>query len=205
MVTAKPFIYACDGDVMVANQLSRGCKEEAPPMKTLYLLRHAKSSWDDPNLDDFHRPLNKRGRKAARAMADYFAHHGLRPAMVLCSPALRTRQTLDALAAQLDAVEITFDERIYEASLQTLLARIHELPDHAGQVLLVGHNPGLERLALTLAETGVGDLALARLHDKFPTGTLAMLTTQAEQWDAVRAGSCRLEAFVRPADLDEEA
>ena len=171
-------------------------------MKLLYLLRHAKSSWDDPDLDDFDRPLNKRGRKAAKAMAVHFRDAGIAPETVLCSPAKRTRDTLKHLAPALNDAPVQFDRRIYEASYQTLLLCLADLPSDVNSVLLIGHNPGLERLALYLmSDQGHGPGA-ARLQDKYPTGSLAVLSAPAESWDGLKVGSCRLDDFVRPADLD---
>jgi phosphohistidine phosphatase len=174
-------------------------------MKLLYLLRHAKSSWDDPDLDDFDRPLNKRGRKSAKAMAAHFRAAGVAPDIVLCSPAKRTRETLKHLAPALDHVPVRLDRRIYEASYQTLLLCLADLPSEVESVLLVGHNPGLERLALYLmSDQGHGPGA-ARLQDKYPTGSLAVLSAPASEWSDLKVGSCRLDDFVRPADLDAEA
>lgn len=178
---------------------------QGAPMKLLYLLRHAKSSWDDPDLDDFDRPLNKRGRKAAKIMAAYFKDSGLAPAMVLCSPSKRTKETLKHLAPVLGDVPVEYDRRIYEASYQTLLLCLGDMPSEIGSVLVIGHNPGLERLALYLmSDQGHGPGA-ARLQDKYPTGSLAVLSSPAEGWDDLKVGSCRLDDFVRPVDLDAEA
>jgi len=171
-------------------------------VKTIFLLRHAKSSWDDPNLEDFHRPLNKRGRKAAKAMGEAMEQWGWTAPLVLCSPATRTRQTLDMLGKRLTDAEIIYDQRIYEAGLNTLMARLKELPESCPAVLLVGHNPGLERLAIHLSD-GEGE-ALPRLKEKYPTGTLAVLRTELTDWAALTDGSCRLEAFLKPSDLDQE-
>lgn len=174
-------------------------------MKLLYLLRHAKSSWDDPDLDDFERPLNKRGRKSAKAMAAYFRTSGLAPGLVLCSSAKRTRETLKHLMPVLGPVPVQFDRRIYEASYQTLLLCLADLPSEAESVLLVGHNPGLERLALYLMSDHGHGPGAARLQDKYPTGSLAVLSAPASDWGDLKVGSCRLDDFVRPADLDAEA
>lgn len=174
-------------------------------MKLLYLLRHAKSSWDDPDLDDFERPLNKRGRKSAKAMAAFFGETGLAPDRILCSPAKRTRETLKHLMPVLGSAPAQFDRRIYEASYQTLLLCLADLPAEVNSALLIGHNPGLERLALYLmSDQGHGPGA-ARLMDKYPTGSLAMLTAPSAEWSDLKVGSCRLDDFVRPADLDIEA
>ena len=164
-------------------------------MKVLYLLRHAKSSWEDADTPDFDRPLNRRGRKAAKWMADHMRANRIHPAVVLCSPACRARETLEALKPALDDVPVTFDTCIYEASQQTLLARIGELPVTFGSALLIGHNPGLERLAGALATEGP---ALHRMREKFPTCGLAVLEARIETWSDLKAGSCRLDDLIAP-------
>lgn len=171
-------------------------------MRQVLLLRHAKSSWDDPALGDFDRPLNNRGRRNARAMAAYLRKSALRPAMVLCSAARRTRETYDIVAPALEGIPVSFEAELYEAAKHDLLERLRRLDEHLCSVLLIGHNPGLERLALALS-TGHGEAGpLARLAEKFPTGTLAVLDTDIGAWAALQEGTCRLTGFVRPADLD---
>lgn len=174
-------------------------------MKQLYLLRHAKSSWDDPDIDDFDRTLNKRGRRAAKAMAAYFREAGLAPSAVLCSPAKRTRETLKYLQPALGEAPVQFDRRIYEASYQTLLHCLADLPSEAESALLIGHNPGLERLALYLMSDRGHGAGAVRMQDKYPTGSLAILLAPANDWASLKVGSCRLEDFIRPSDLDAEA
>ncbi len=175
-------------------------------MKLLYLLRHAKSSWDDPDIDDFDRPLNKRGRKAAKTMAAFFQEAKLTPEMVLCSPSKRTRETFKHMTAALGDAPVEFDRRVYEASYQTLLMCLADVPSEIGSVLVIGHNPGLERLALyiLMSDHGHGPGA-ARLQDKYPTGSLAILSIPTNSWDDLKVGSCRLDDFIRPVDLDAEA
>ena len=174
-------------------------------MRRLYLLRHAKSSWDDPAVDDFDRPLNGRGLVAARLMAAHLRSAGVRPATVLCSAARRTRQTLEYLEPLLEGVPVAIEPELYELDRSGLLARLRRLDDHLASVLLIGHNPGLERLAETLA-AGHGDgQALARLAAKFPTGALAVLDGEIPRWAELDHGTCRLAAFVRPRDLDKGA
>lgn len=171
-------------------------------MKLIYLLRHAKSSWDQPDIADFDRPLNKRGRKAAKLMQAYLHDKKIRPETVLCSPAKRARETLKFLLPALGEVTVRFEHRIYEASYQSLLLCLADLPSELGSVLLVGHNPGLERLALYLMnDLGHGPGA-ARLQDKYPTGSLAILSAPADDWAQLQVGSCRLDDFIRPVDLD---
>lgn len=171
-------------------------------MKVIHLMRHAKSSWDDAALDDFDRPLNARGRKAARGMARRLAGLGIRPQVVLCSGARRARQTFEALDEALEGADVVIERGLYEAGPNELLARLWRLDDKGlDSVLLIGHNPAVERLALALASSGADD-ALARLEAKFPTAALATLTAPVDQWTAVEPGTCRLERFVRPADLE---
>lgn len=142
-------------------------------MKTLYLLRHAKSSWKDPTLADHDRPLAPRGRRAARVMADHIVTIRPRPRLVLCSTARRARETCDLIVGGLVAsVAVELDDELYGASDGELRVRLHQLPADADAVLVIGHNPALSELATQLA--GDGDpTALSRLRDKFPTAALA--------------------------------
>lgn len=173
-------------------------------MRQLYLLRHAKSNWDDPASDDFHRPLSGRGREAAGRMAAHLAAAGVHPAEVLCSTATRARQTWEAIARALPGVPISFEEGLYLASRGDLLARLRQLDGHLPSVMVIGHNPGVERLASGLS-AGHGDpVLLKRLKEKYPTGTLATLSLQVAEWSQIELGAARLEGFVRPRDLLEE-
>lgn len=170
-------------------------------MKTLYLLRHAKASRDAPGAD-FDRPLAPRGRAAARAMAEHLVTERVRPQLVLCSAALRTRETLERLNEALGDAERSIEGALYEATQSTILKRLRMVPETVHSVMLIGHNPGLERLARALC-AGRGDAeALARLDPKYPTGALATLAVAVERWSELVPGCCRLQAFVRPADLE---
>ncbi len=171
-------------------------------MKTLYLLRHAKSSWEDPVLD-FERPLNGRGRKAARMMGKHLASAGIAPDLILCSAAVRTRETLDRLGDTLARSPVLIERDLYETTHQRLLDRLRRIPDDAARVMLIGHNPGLERLARLLSDGDGEPDALDRLEVKYPTGTLATLGVKVGHWRALGAGTCRLQALVRPADLPD--
>lgn len=172
-------------------------------MKTLYLLRHAKSSWKKPARDDFERPLSKRGRRAAHLIGEYLGDRGIRPAQILCSPARRTRETCEHLESRFAAaVPVRLEKGIYLADAPALLRRLRRLSDSLPSVMVIGHNPGLERLALILI--GAGDVeARQRLESKFPTGALAVLTADIDQWRLLGPGCARLEVFVRPKDLAE--
>src|SRR5918999_680425 len=116
-------------------------------MTTLYLLRHAKSSWKHASLSDFDRPLKDRGRKAAKRIGKYLGRAKLSDPLVLCSPAVRTRETADIVLKHSDLrVEVRFDERIYEATLRDLLQVVSDIPDDRQVAILIGHNPGFEEL-----------------------------------------------------------
>ena len=171
-------------------------------MKTLLLLRHAKSAWSDPRLDDHDRPLNGRGEQAAKAMADHLARHGPRPDLILCSTAMRTRQTLAPLLKRLGspAPPISLENGLYLASEDALLARLQAVADDVPTVLLIGHNDGIGQLAAELADNGPSE-ALSALREKYPTGALAVLRVPDGPWSDLKVGAARLLAFVRPRDL----
>jgi phosphohistidine phosphatase len=171
-------------------------------VKTILLLRHAKSDWATPDLDDHDRPLNRRGERAAEAMADHIAQHCPRPDLILCSTAIRTRQTLAPLVRRLasPAPPLALEKGLYLASEDALLDRLQVVPDTAGTVLLIGHNDGIWQLAEALAGDGPSEL-LGALREKYPTGTLAILRTPARHWRDLAAGTAQLKAFVRPRDL----
>ena len=171
-------------------------------MKTILLLRHAKSAWNDAGLGDHERPLNRRGEQAAKAIADHLAQHGPRPDLILCSTATRARQTLAPLVKRLGAPAppLALEDALYLASEDSLLARLQALPDEVATVLLVGHNDGIWQLAEALAGRGHAT-TLAGLREKYPTGSLAMLHARIGTWRDLTAGSGELLAFVRPRDL----
>lgn len=161
-------------------------------MKTLYLLRHAKSSWNDSSLRDFDRPLNERGRAAAPLIGKHLASENLSDPTLICSPALRTRETAELVlkSANLN-VEPHFDERIYEASVRDLLLVISEIDDKRHAAILIGHNPGFEELLASLTDE----------HRSMPTCALAKIVINAGSWKEVRAGEGTLEWFVTLKEL----
>ena len=121
-------------------------------MKTLYLLRHAKSSWKDRGLDDLDRPLNKRGRETAKTMAAYLRRAKITPDVVLCSTAVRAKQTLEPIAKAIKPPRVAFESRIYGVAQPELLKYLRGVPESVESALMIGHNPGLHDLALALAE-----------------------------------------------------
>jgi len=171
-------------------------------MRRVILLRHAKSSWDDPSLIDQDRPLARRGRKDAPRMGKFLRRAGLIPDAVLCSSARRARDTWSLVAEKLDqAPEPAIEEGLLMAAPRRLLARLRRLDDAFETVLMVGHNPGLEALAAGLAGSGKTGL-LATLKTKFPTATVAVIDLPVDHWKDVAFGMGELVAFVRPGDLD---
>jgi phosphohistidine phosphatase len=169
-------------------------------LKTLYLLRHAKSSWDDSNLADHDRPLAPRGQKAAGRMAVHIRRAKVRPELVLCSSATRAVQTYELIAPALDRpLELLVEDALYGASDTELLIRLQDVPDAVEAALLIGHNPGLQDLALVLA--GDGDPAsLTRIGDKFPTAGLATLKVPTP-WSVLGPGHAYLMSLATPRDL----
>ena len=171
-------------------------------MKTLTLLRHAKSSWDDTVERDFDRPVNGRGRRAAARIGRWIADEGLAFDHVVASPAVRVRQTLEGVEDGLGSLlKPLWDTRIYLSSAATLMLLVQQFSDEKSDVLLVGHNPGCEDLLLMLVAPGAG-----RLRDeaeiKYPTATLARIELDIAKWAALDDNTGKLSHFVRPRDLD---
>jgi phosphohistidine phosphatase len=167
-------------------------------MHRLHLLRHAKSSWDDPSLSDRDRPLAPRGRKAAKRIAGWAASHDVRPQVVACSSAVRARQTLEYVLPGLGQPQVSTEVSLYAASAGTLLTRVQALPDEVEEAMLIGHNPGLQELVLLLAEQGeLRDRAAAKL----PTGALATLEADTRGWSEIEPRQMRLSSFVVPREL----
>ncbi|ESY91756.1 MULTISPECIES: histidine phosphatase family protein [unclassified Mesorhizobium] len=168
-------------------------------MKQLLLLRHAKSSWDDPDLDDFDRPLAERGLKAARLIGRELAARDWLPDQVLVSPALRTRDTWRLVAAELPVhPRVAFAEALYDAAAADILSQLRKADPSSGCLLVLGHNPGLEELAKRLAGSGSEAKARKRLENKFPTAALARFVLE-DDWSGLSAA--RLTHSLRPKDL----
>lgn len=167
-------------------------------MKRLYLLRHAKSSWKDPGLADHDRPLAGRGRRAAKAVARHLRELGIEPELVMCSTARRARETLERLEPVLGTGAVWVERELYGAGAGALLEQLRGVPDAVGSVLVIGHNPGLQRLALALARPAP---AVEELEAKYPTAGLAALVFEGPSWRDLDRGSAELVGFVRPRDL----
>lgn len=169
--------------------------------KTLLLLRHAKSSWDDESLADFDRPLSARGRKAAPAIGAEMARRGWFPDMAIVSPARRTRETWNLLRSEIGGDTIVRpDASIYEADADVILDVIRATPEQVGTLLVVGHNPGLEDLASIIAGATSNVYARTSLSEKFPTGGLARFSIHAG-WRELHGGGVSLTDFITPRSL----
>jgi phosphohistidine phosphatase len=167
-------------------------------MRTLYLLRHAKSSWSDPTLSDHERQLARRGRRDAKRIAKHLLRQGIEPELVLCSTAERTRETLELLRSALgDTSTIRLEAQLYGASVDGLIGRVHQVPDDVTSLMLIAHNPGLHDLAVFLASPSA---ERERLEAKFPTAALATLTLQVT-WRGLSRATAELVAYVVPKEL----
>lgn len=161
-------------------------------MKTLMLLRHAKSSWDDPSLRDFDRPLNDRGRRDAPRMGKALSKKDPKPDLIVASPAVRAKSTLEAVAKAAGySCPIEFKESIYGASDAELIRLARAQPDTASTVLLVGHNPGFEELAARLTGKRV----------EMVTCTVACISFKVEHWNDVEDHQGKLDWLLKPKDL----
>ena len=161
-------------------------------MKRVWLLRHLKSSWDEPGLTDHDRPLGPRGRKAGKHVRQWLAEHDVRPDLVLCSTALRTRATLDLVAPALGAPVVEIEGGIYHAWEADLVERLRCVAPDYEAVLIIGHNPGLHELAMLLAPPGPAE---------FPTGALAELRIDVDGWKNLQPGGGELVQLVVPREL----
>lgn len=161
-------------------------------MKKLLLLRHAKSSWEDSSLPDLERPLNERGLRAAPMVGKFMRERKIRPDLVIVSPARRTRETIALVIEALGVKpELRLDERIYEASVASLIQIVSQIEGDKRQVMLVGHNPGFENLLERL--TGQ--------TERMPTAALAHIVLEAEHWDEVPQKGGRLDWLVKAKEL----
>jgi phosphohistidine phosphatase len=174
-------------------------------MRRLMLLRHAKSDWSKPGQRDHDRVLASRGREAAPRIGKYMATHDLVPELVVCSTAVRARETWELVAGELASTpRVAHDERIYENRPDTLLHVIHETVPDVHVLLLVGHNPSFSAFAELLAATGDTE-SRQRLREKFPTAGLAVIDFAVDAWDRVHPHSGRLDRMITPRLLDAES
>ena len=173
-------------------------------MPILYLLRHAKSDWSGSGTSDFDRPLSKRGFDAAPKMAQFMAESGYVPDLIFCSGALRTRQTLSALLPHFndkdDKIECRIVDGIYSGGGQEYFNLLASDSGVAKRVMLIGHNPSIQRLALALS--GSGDEVMRRqMATKYPTAGLSVINMQTDSWSDISQGCGHLELFTAPGFL----
>ncbi len=168
-------------------------------MKTLHLLRHAKSSWKDSALDDHERPLSKRGRETAKMIGAYLRREKIRPDMMVCSSAVRARQTLAPISKEIKARKVVFEKGIYDVPQRKLWKLIWTLPENADCVLMIGHNPAFHELALALADAK-SRTRLPPIEAKFPTGAMATFRFDGA-WKELRPNGAAVSAFTSPKDI----
>ena len=174
-------------------------------LKLLGILRHAKSDWDDINLRDFDRGLNKRGRKGAALMGDHIRKHGVKWEHVLASPAARVKLTLESAGLD-DGSEgaVEWQDKAYLASSSTLLELIRNVDGDPDTLLLSGHNPGLQELIFDLVPPESENRMFDEAATKLPTAAFAVLELEIDDWSAITPGCGALVHFARPRDLDPE-
>lgn len=170
-------------------------------MKTLFLLRHAKSSWSNPGLRDFDRPLNGRGRKAAKAMGAFMAEKGLKPALIYSSSSARTRETVARFEKGFgEKLDVQFMDDLYHSSSGLMLNLAQNTSDDIQSLMLVAHNPGMQDAALGfIGEADEKDIF--RLDYKYPTAALAQFAFEVGSWARVGFGQGALQRLVYPRDL----
>ncbi len=173
-------------------------------MKTLYILRHAKSDQSDGSIGDHERPLNGRGREAAPDMGAYLKSKGYAPQLILCSTARRTVETCGLVQPALGDVTVQFEQGLYLAEARSILERVRRVDEAIGSVMVIGHNPGLEQLANALSaspKTEEEERRHRRMREKFSTCALAVIQFPAKTWREIKQGGGMLVDFMRPRDL----
>lgn len=173
-------------------------------MKSLTILRHAKSGWDAPVDRDFDRPINARGQRGAVLMGEYWAKSDWPLDWIIASPAVRVTETLDHFqpAAGLADLEPHWERRVYLASAATLLDVVREAGAVGDHLMLVGHNPGLEDLAMMLVPYDAAIPGRVAIEEKLPTASIVRIMFDIDAWSALKENSGKLDAFIRPRDLD---
>ncbi|TYC48620.1 histidine phosphatase family protein [Rhodobacterales bacterium] len=170
----------------------------------LLLLRHAKSDWKDESLADIDRPLNGRGKSAAKLMAKYLKENSLLPNQILCSTAQRTRETLARLLPHLpQEAQVHLISDLYEQNEEDYCALIRKYGGRTQNLMVIGHNPSTELTALNV--TGTGDAkTIEDLDEKFPTAALAVLDFDIADWSELDSKTGHLERFVKPREIKDQ-
>jgi phosphohistidine phosphatase len=172
-------------------------------LKTLYLLRHAKSTHSSGRENDFERALTKGGRRVAHTVGAWMRDHDRVPALAIYSTAHRAAETWRLVSSALGAeIAGIAEEKLYLAAPESVFEMVIAVPDHHASVLIVGHNPGLHQLALVMAGAGAPD-DVARLDQDYPPGALTEIRFDIDSWSDLRPESGRLERLVFPRDLGD--
>ena len=172
--------------------------------KRLILLRHAKSAWEDQDIADFDRPLSSRGRKAAPVIGAYLARKNYVPELVLCSSAKRAAETLDlTIAGWAKPPTVRKLKSLYLAMPREMLKRVQTAGNEYASVMLVGHNPGIADLANWLSHDG-DPATRGALSRKFPTGAVAVIDFDVEDWRDVDAETGLLVDFATPKQIERD-
>ncbi len=170
-------------------------------MKTLILLRHAKSSWDHTELADHDRPLGPRGERASLVMGRYMVQAGLLPDLILCSTAQRATDTCALVISQWpESPPIEYDRDIYLSGDRLIRQRISKVDGAIGTLLVVGHNPDLQNLTVALAAGNNAPLK-KQARERFPTGALAVVRFEVDEWPAILASQGTLCELTVPRSL----
>ena len=171
-------------------------------MLTLTMLRHAKSSWGDTSLSDKERPLNGRGKSQAQQMGTHLTQKEIEPELIICSTAKRARQTLKQIMTHWQTnANVIYEDRLYLASTNSIVTLLAEHGSSVSHIMIIGHNPGFHQLASTLADTG-DENDLATLSQRYPTATLCVIKSKAEQWKNIDQNTGELAIFTTPKSLN---
>ena len=168
-------------------------------MRALMLLRHAKSDWSENSIDDFARPLAKRGQSAAKKMGAWMKRHNIIPEHLVCSSAARARETVKILCDEFEMplTRVSYEDRLYLADVDSLLNVLRDCPQQAKSIMLIGHNPGLEDLLIFLCGEDVPTSANGKL---LPTASLAQISLP-DKWESLKKRSGQLIDVTRPKEL----
>lgn len=170
-------------------------------MKRIVLIRHAKSSWSDPDMPDLDRPLNQRGRLCAPLMAAWLREHDLNPDHIWISSAVRSTETWAAMHPLFpDAPKPEMEKSLYMADPRTYLKVINGTSDKAKTVFVIGHQPGIGSLARKLSPSKVGENQ-RRAFTKYPTAGVCVFECEAKSWEKVSFGENTFKHFATPKDL----
>jgi phosphohistidine phosphatase len=170
-------------------------------MKTIFLLRHAKSSWDDVRLDDFDRPLSSRGIKSCKKMGKYLKKNRLIPDIVYCSSAIRAKQTWELVNRIVEKKEnVIYEDSLYMSDFSNFINIIKKTKNNFKNLMIVSHNPGIENLALELSKDKNNEI-YEKINIKFPTGALIIINFNLNNWSKVDCKKGKLYEFVKPKEL----